>query len=285
MNLKYTVRKFKGIITIKNVSYSLLLLNVFCIVSGILYIAIPKYLLLWDVFGVILTITLFENLLLVYLNLLKVNKKSKLGHRLYILCYVFLVFTILAMFGMMQGNLLNSMAISNGFLGGYALTHLCYFGILSFGIFLVLVDILTRRNPEIWGIENRGEIRKFMKIERVKRIFGKIIVIVVWIGFIFGGFCAFITIFGVFEFVTTQIAYISSQYGIFLSFIFLSNMIILIRLKRGKWDRKKFRRVAFVGIFISTALLSPLFMTNITAINAEANFSDAFGQNWQKQIP
>jgi len=285
LNLKYTVRKFKGIITIKNVSYSLLLLNVFCIVSGILYIAIPKYLLLWDVFGVILTITLFENLLLVYLNLLKVNKKSKLGHRLYIMCYVFLVFTILAMLGMMQGNLLNSMAISNGFLGGYALTHLCYFGILSFGIFLVLVDILTRRNPEIWGIENGGEIRKFMKIERVKRIFGKILVIVVWIGFIFGGFCAFITVFGVFEFVTTQIAYISSQYGIFLSFIFLSNMIILIRLKRGKWDRKKFRRVALVGIFISTALLSPLFMTNITAINAEANFSEAFGQNWQKQIP
>jgi hypothetical protein len=131
------------------------------------------------------------------------------------------------MFGMMQGNLLNSITISNGFLGGYALIHLCYFGILSFGIFLVLIDIVTRRNPEIWGVENRGESIKSMKIERVKRIFKKIIIKITWIGFIFGGFCAFITLFGVFEFVTTQIAYISSQYGIFLSFIFLSNMIIL----------------------------------------------------------
>lgn len=285
MNLKYTIRKFKGIITINNVSYSLLLLNVFCIVSGILYIAIPKYLLLWDIFGVILTITLFENLLLIYLNLLKVNKKSKLGYRLYIICYLFLVFTILAMFGMMQGNLLNSIAISNGFLGGYALTHLCYFGILSFGIFVVLIDILTRRNPEIWGIENGGDIRKSMKIVRVKRIVKKIIVIISWTGFIFGGFSAFITLSGVFEFVTTQITYISSQYGIFLSFIFLSNMIILLKLKRGKWDRKKFRRVALAGIVISSALLSPLFMTNITAMNAEVNFSEAFGQNWQQEIP
>ncbi len=285
MNLKYTIRKFKGIITIKIVSYSLLLLNLFCVVSGILYLAIPKYLLLWDIFGIILTITLFENLLLVYLNLLKVNKRSKLGYRLHVMCYLFLVFTILAMFGMMQGNLLSSIAISNGFLGGYILTYLSYFGILIFGIFLVLIDILTRRNPEIWGIENRSNSRKSLKIERYKHIFKNIIIKVAWIGFIFGGFCTFITLFGVFEFVTTQIAYISSQYGIFLSFIFLSNMIILLKLKRGKWDRKKFLRVALAGIFISTALLSPLFMTHITAINAEANFSKAFGQNWQQEIP
>ena len=285
MNLKYTVRKFKGIITIKNVSYSLLLLNLFCFVSGILYIAIPEYLLLWDVFGVILTITLFENLLLVYLNLLKVNKTSKLGYRLYILCYLFLAFTILAMFGMMQGNLLSSREISNSFLGGYALTHLCYFGFLTFGTFLVLIDIITRKNLEIWGIGNKGDSRKSMKIVRVKRNTMKILTKVSGIGFAFGAFCAFITIFGVFEFVTTQIAYISSQYGVFLSLIFLSNLIILLKLKRGKWDRKKFRRVALVGIFISTALLSPLFASNITALNAEANFSEAFGQNWQQEIP
>jgi acetyl esterase/lipase len=193
------------------------------------------------------------------------------------------------MFGMMQGNLLSSNAISNVFLGGYALTYLSYFGILTFGIFLVLIDILTRRNPEIWGIENKSNSRKSMKIERLKHIFKNIIIKVAWIGFIFGGFCAFITLFGVFEFVTTQIAYISSQYGLFLSFIFLSNMIILLKLKRGKWDRKKFRRVAlagiFISIFISTALLIPLFMSNITAINAEENFSKAFGQNWQQEIP
>ena len=87
-------------------------------------------------FGIILTITFFDNLLLVYLNLLRVNKRSRLGCRLYILGFIFLVFMILAMFGMMQGNLLSSGAISDGFLGGYALTHLSYFGILTFGILL-----------------------------------------------------------------------------------------------------------------------------------------------------
>ena len=56
--------------------------------------AIPGYILFWDVFGVILTITLFDNLLLVYLNLLRVNKRSKLGFRLYIMGFLFLFFII-----------------------------------------------------------------------------------------------------------------------------------------------------------------------------------------------
>lgn len=285
MNLKYTIRKFKGIFTIKNVSYSLLLLNTFCFVSGILYIAIPEYLLLWDIFGVILTVTLFDNLLLVYLNLLKVNKRSKLGYRLYILGYIFLAFMIFAMFGMMQGNLLSSGAISDGFLGGYALTHLSYFGILTFGIIMGLFDILTRKNSDIWSKDIGSDRRKSMKGVRFQRIFRKILVIVFWSGFIFGAFCAFITLFGVFEFVTTQLAYISSQYGVFLSFIFLSNTIILLKLKRGSWDRKKFRRVTLVGVFVSAALISPLILSNITALNAELRFSEAFGQNWQQEIP
>jgi acetyl esterase/lipase len=192
---------------------------------------------------------------------------------------------ILAMFGMMQGNLLSSGAISDGFLGGYALTHLSYFGILTFGITLGIFDILTRKNPELWSKDHGTERKKLMKNIKLQQIFRKILVVASWIGFIFGAFCAFITLFGVFEFVTTQLAYISSQYGVFLSFIFLSNTIILLKLKRGRWERKKFRRVAFVGVFISISLLSPLFLSNITAANAEIRFSEAFGQNWENKIP
>lgn len=241
--------------------------------------------LFWDIFGAILTITLFANLLLVYLNLLKVNKRSRLGFRLYIMGFLFLVFMILAMFGMMQGNLLSSGAISDGFLGGYALTHLCYFGLLTFGMTIGILDIVSRKNLELWGQDNINHRRKSMKGLRFQHILRKILVVVSWIGFVFGAFCAFITVFGVFEFVTTQIAYISSQYGVFLSLIFLSNTIILLKLKWGRWGRKKFRRVALVGIFVSTALLSPLFLSNITALNAEVRFSEAFGQNWQQEIP
>lgn len=192
---------------------------------------------------------------------------------------------ILAMFGMMQGNLLSSEAISDGFLGGYALTHLSYFGILTFGIIIGTFDIFTRKNLELWGKESRSSRRKSMKNIRFQKILRKIVVVISWTGFIFGAFSAFITVFGVFEFVTTQLAYLSSQYGIFLSFVFLSNTIILLKLKRGKWERKKFRRVAIVGVFISISLLSPLFLSNITSVNAEIRFSEAFGQNWQQEIP
>ena len=285
MNLKYIVRKLNGTFTVRNVSYSLLLLNVFCFISGVLYIAIPGYILFWDVFGVILTITLFDNLFLVYLNLVKVNKRSKLGFRLYLMGFFYLVFMILAMFGMEQGNLISSSTVFDSFLGGYALTYLSYFGILTFGIVLGLYDILTRKNPALWNKEYGHERIKFMKNARVQQILRKFLVVVSWSGFIFGAFCGFITVFGVFEFVTTQLTYISSQYGVFLSFIFLSNTIILLKLKRGRWERKKFRRVAIVGVFISVALLSPLMLSKVTAMDAEARFSEAFGQNWQQEIP
>ena len=285
MSIKYIVRKFKRITTVKSVSYSLFFLNLFCIVVGILYLAVPEYLPLWDIFGIILTITFFENLLLIYLNLLKVNKKNKLGYRLYIFCYVLLVFIILGMIGMMQGNLLSSATISNSFLGGYALNHVSYFGILTFGITLVVIDFLTRKNSEFWGNNMRRGGRNSPKILRFKEIIKKIIITSTWIGLCIGAFCAFITIFGVFEFVTTQIAVFSSQYGVFLSFIFLANTIILIKLKKGRWNRKKFRRVALTGLLVSFSLLSPFILSNINAISAEVNFSKAFGQNWQQEIP
>ena len=187
---------------------------------------------LWDIFGIVLTITLFENLLLIYLNLVKVNKKSKFGYRLHIFCYIFLVFIILGMWGMMQGNLLSSTTISNSFMGGYALNHISYFGILTFGTTLVMIDFLTRKNPKFWGRETRRDGSKYIKILRFKEIVKKIIIITSWIGLCIGAFCAFITLFGVFEFVTTQIACFSSQYGVFLSFIFLANTIILLKIKK-----------------------------------------------------
>ena len=189
------------------------------------------------------------------------------------------------MLGMMEGNLLNSIAISNSFLGGYALNHLSYFGILTFGTILVAIDFLTRKNPEFWGNETRKEGSKYFISLRVKKIVKKIIVITTWIGLCIGAFCSFITLFGVFEFVTTQLAIFSSQYGVFLSFIFLANTIILVKMKRGKWSRKKFRRVALTGLIVSVSLLSPFLMSNFNAITAETNFSEAFGQNWQQEIP
>ncbi|MBY9021418.1 MAG: hypothetical protein KGD67_10185, partial [Candidatus Lokiarchaeota archaeon] len=74
----------------------------------------------------------------------------------------------MAMLGMMEGNLLNSIAISNSFLGGYALNHLSYFGILTFGTILVAIDFLTRKNPEFWGNETRKEGSKYFISLRVK---------------------------------------------------------------------------------------------------------------------
>ena len=79
--MKDTLKKVNNWISIKNVSYVSLILNLACIILGIIYLAIPIYSILWDIFGIILLVTLFMNYILVYINARKLNKTVKIGQK------------------------------------------------------------------------------------------------------------------------------------------------------------------------------------------------------------
>ncbi|MFW9987534.1 MAG: hypothetical protein ACFFC3_02675, partial [Candidatus Odinarchaeota archaeon] len=55
----------------KIISYLIFILNLCCIFLGVLYISFPIYSILWDYFGVILLITIFENLIMISINSIK----------------------------------------------------------------------------------------------------------------------------------------------------------------------------------------------------------------------
>jgi len=282
------VENLVAFLTIKRVSYFSIILNPICIISGIFYLIFPLYNIFWDLFGILIIITLFVNGLLVYINSIKVNKTYKLGKKLNLICYIYLGFIILALMGILGGNLLiystySTLTIYSGI--GYFLVYFCYFSIFGFNFLIALFDILNIKNEKLWSLKRNKTNNNSKKNILIKKIFKKIISILSNITFFIGIICAFVTVFGSFEIVTTIFAIFSAQFGAFFSVIFLINTLILIKLKRHKWKPKKFKRKTITGLIVSFVMLLPLLLTHITTSTAHTHFSTAFGNDWRNKIP
>ncbi|MHA1986921.1 MAG: alpha/beta hydrolase fold domain-containing protein [Promethearchaeota archaeon] len=267
------------------ISYITITLNLFCIVFGIVFIINPIYSILWDIFGIILASTIFENLLFIYFTL---YKKNNLSLKTQFISYGFLLFIIIAIPCIMLGNLLLSVIYSNQLIdtiGAYLLIYIGYFGIFLYGFVFALYELKLLSNYDLHLFRFSFFAIETMKDSRMKNISRKILVIISRITFIFGIVFAVVIIFGSFEVVTTFIAIVSGQFGTFFSIIFLANTLLFLKLKRRRRTTKKYYKTAIIGFFVSGCLLMPLFLTNSTITNAENNFSIAFGSNWQGKIP
>ncbi|MHA2087415.1 MAG: hypothetical protein ACW972_04005, partial [Promethearchaeota archaeon] len=257
------------------ISYITITLNLFCITFGILFIINPLVSVLWDIFGAILVITIFENLLFIYLTL---HKKNVLRVKTRIFSYGFLLLIIIAIPCMMLGNLLLSVMYSNELIdtiGAYLLLYIGYFGIFSYGAVFALFELKLISNIDLYLFKYSLFSRITMRSSRFWVISRKILVVVSRITFIFSIVFAVVIIIGSFEVVTTFVAIVSGQFGTFFSIIFLANTLLLLKLKRRKRSTKKYYRTALIGFFVSACLLMPLFFTNTTIKNAENTFSRA----------
>jgi predicted esterase len=189
---------------------------------------------------------------------------------------------------MMLGNLLLSVTYSNEIIdtfGAYFLTYFSYFGILLFGLAFASLDIKLLSNIDLQLFKYSlfpTYSRKSLKNSKIAR---KLLIILSRFTFLMGVIFAIVIIFGSFEVVTTFVAIISGQFGVFFSIIFLANTILLLKLKRRKRTTKKYYRTAIIGLFVSGTLLMPLFLTNSTAQNANRAFSNVFGTDWRTRIP
>ncbi|UCC18534.1 MAG: alpha/beta hydrolase [Promethearchaeota archaeon] len=273
---------------IKIACYSSVIMNSICGLLGIFYLFSSSYSILWDFLGIILLITIFSNLVLVFINSRKRNGHNRFTNKFNIFGYVYLTFIIIAMVCMMLGNLLVSVTYSNQLIDNllsYILIYLFYFGILIIGIVYAIFGVKTYNKINL-GVENHTiNIRISRRFIKVKSIFKKIAIVISRITFIIGIIFGIVILFGSFEIVTTFIAIVSGQFGIFFSIIFFANTIILLKLKHQRWNTKKFYRTALTGTLISLLLLTPLFLTQFTINNIERNFSSIFGPNWREQIP
>ena len=280
--------KIKNPLKLRNLvilSVITLILNSSCVIFGILYISLPFYSTLWDIFGIIIPIALFENLLFVYFNL---HKKNLFQMRTRIYSYGYLVIIMFTLVFMMLGNLLLSVTYSNALienLGAYLLIYFSYFGSLIYGIAFSLLNIKILHRKDVSIHQFSILFSKSKNFSRLKKNLRRIITILSRITFYIGLIFGIVIMFGSFEVVTTFIAIVSGQFGLFFSLIFLSNTILLLKLKRRKRTTRRYHRTAILGLFISGCLLMPLFLTNVSVQNMGKTFSNAFGSDWEEKIP
>ena len=78
---------------------------------------------------------------------------------------------------------------------------------------------------------------------------------------------------------------LAGQFGPFLSVAFLSNTVILLKLKRKEKNPQRYNAHILAGIIISGTLLLPLIITPYTIYQADASFTQAFGSDWRDKIP
>ena len=90
-----------------------ILLNVLAILGGIFYILINQYIFIWDIYGIILLITVYWNLFFTFIILKQGNKNHKLGKKLHLFGIFYFIFIIFAMEFILMSNLLISIKYSN----------------------------------------------------------------------------------------------------------------------------------------------------------------------------
>ncbi len=131
-----------------------IVLNVVSLVLGVIYYAISTTQLwwLWNVQGVIMIISWLFNMLLVYINDRVLIKSNEIGKRINLLSYIFLMYTIIAMFMLFFYTFIVSFVdISTSIVIVLALSG--FIGIAVFGIVLAYLDIKNLENLSVWKIE------------------------------------------------------------------------------------------------------------------------------------
>ena len=131
-----------------------IVLNIVSLVLGLIYYAISTTQLwwLWNVQGVIMIISWLLNMLLVYINDRVLIKSNEIGKRINLLSYIFLVYTIIAMFMLFFYTFIVSFVdISTSIV--IVLAFSGFIGIATFGILLAYLDIKNLENRSVWKIE------------------------------------------------------------------------------------------------------------------------------------
>ncbi len=266
-------KKIDSLLTVQKVAMVALLSNLASIAFGVAFIAYQEYNALWDVFGVVLLFTIYWDLLEAFYLGAKINKNKGLGRKLNFLCYIFLATMVLAMIGIMLGNLLISARYSNQNLVLYAIVYGWYFGILAFGAIISLIALKLKSNGSIWGINGTPAVAKSRSEKIVKKVLKIFTLLMLLISAYLGATIAFGSYFDIL-FVPAALA---GQFGVFFSFIFLSNALIFLKLRGKSRKPQRYYAFALIGIIASTLLIFPLLASPYTYYAAEANFKEAFG--------
>lgn len=132
----------------------LIVLNLISVILGVIYYALSTTALwwLWNLQGIIMIISWLFNMLLVYINDRVLNKSDRIGRKINLLSYLFLVFTIIAMLLLFFYTFIGSL-VDFSLIIDFILALLAFIGIAIFGISLAYFDIKNLENRSVWKFE------------------------------------------------------------------------------------------------------------------------------------
>ncbi|TXT66941.1 MAG: putative Alpha/beta hydrolase fold protein [Promethearchaeota archaeon] len=274
-----TSNKLKPIINIKTISYLLFFLNLSCFIFGILYYIVPhKHTIvnaIWDVFGVFIVSTLFANSLLIFSENLKLNKMSRLGHRINLFTYFMLLFMLNSLIFIFLGNFLVSISYENSYFG-FFLIFLGYFGDFLFGMVLSFLNIKYVAISKVWNTD----IKTFKQSKRkylLKKILKIILATICVVFFIFGFYITYAFLLAPLrDFWAWLIGMFTFQFNLFFGFAFLIATIILLKLINMKKRPKIYYAIMLIGLFLTSILFLPSFTIPYTENQAEKDFNRTF---------
>jgi len=276
---------FQTSFTVRAVSYAAIILNLASIVLGLVYLAMmTSYTVLWDIFGVIYLLTLFCNVLLVFLDSIRLNRLNKTGHQLSKIGYLYLSFMVLAMLGIFFGNVLYSVTYApelTANVGAFILIYFSFFAVLSLGGAIAYLNLKYLKIGEIWD-------QTQSKMSSTRPTLGKMVLMgICYLVLGVGIYFVFLTLFGASLAsgdINGAVGMFVAQFDLFFVFLVLCTTVILLKLKNRRASPRSYYGVAIVGLVISAILMAPLCATPYAIASADQNFTAAFGSNWQNNI-
>ncbi len=200
--------------------------------------------------------------------------------------YIFLLVIILAMLGTWLGNFLISVTyINENTLGLYVLVISSYMGVLSYGAIYAFIHIKNIDNKDLWEKKATSSWSPSTTSIKIKRIVKILLKIDCYLALFLAMLFAYATLMGGIEpMIAEIIGFFIPGWGVFLSFIFLSATLMLLKTKDRKKNPRSYYAIAIIGLTASGILMMPLVMTPINIYVGELNFQTAFGSDWKSKI-
>ncbi len=281
---------------LKGISQVVFLFNLASAVFGVFYALFPAYTPIWDVFGWVIIVTIFGNLLLVFQLDRVLDKTTPEGWKLNLASYVMVLLSSLLILGMMLGNFLVSATYPDEMLqlwGRYAIVFGSYFGLFGAGMvfsFKVMRYSAANRQSQVASelVSPKGiSSRRWGRALRILLIIGDG-VLLAWGVY----FCA-ITLVGAEIGVGAGnavgafsgiIGVAVSMWGIFWGIIMLGTALYLVKLTRRSHNKKLSWGIGILGIVVTGILFVPPVATMAYTAEADASFAGAFGADWTTRV-
>ncbi len=289
------IQKLKDIRNSKYLNLFGLILNLFCILGGILYLIIKlNYSVLnlfWNSFGVVIIVGVFFNIFSTYITLRKFNKENSFGKKYYYLHLIYLLFINLSIGMIIIGNFMIGSTDMQGLMnvGLWLLIFIGYFCNFSLGAGLSLFNLINFDKSEVW-VSNTSEKKEKAESEPsvLKKIldYGSIILLIIL--FAFGGYFVYAMVFSpLTDFAAWCFGVIMFPFSIYFSFISIEITLLLLQ-RVNKISRKSRPKLLYsigiLGVIFSTTFLLPIISTPFVYLKAESDFATAFGSNWESKI-